>query len=150
MNWTWAGIITAACILIAAVIGYNRGFIKEAVSTLLLFLSILMVWFINPYVNQFLRENTPLYTTLSEGSAKAVSGVIESGVKVSREEQGKLIDSLSAAEDAEGGYEGEEYGRHLSGSGSEKLFGLYREVPGWSSFLMESPSLLPFFWPPSY
>ena len=94
MNWTWAGIITAACILIAAVIGYNRGFIKEAVSTLLLFLSILMVWFINPYVNQFLRENTPLYTTLSEGSAKAVSGVIESGVKVSREEQGKLIDSL--------------------------------------------------------
>lgn len=94
MNWTWAGIAVAVCIVIAAVIGYNRGFIKEAVSTLLLFLSILMVWFINPYVNQFLRENTPLYTSVSKATADAVEDLVQKGVNVSREEQSRLIESL--------------------------------------------------------
>lgn len=34
---------------------------KELVSLVCVFLSMAIVWFINPYVNEFIRENTSIY-----------------------------------------------------------------------------------------
>ena len=76
MNWTWPGIVVAACIVLMAFWGFHRGFIKQAVSTLLLFLSIVIVWVINPYVNQFLRDHTPIHKAVSETVYKTVDDML--------------------------------------------------------------------------
>ncbi len=60
MNWTWLGLITAVFLVFSCFVGFRRGFIKEAVSTFLVLLSFVGVWFVNPYVNTFIRENTPV------------------------------------------------------------------------------------------
>ena len=67
MSWSWPGIAAAVLILLGCLNGYRRGFIKEAVSALFVILSMVIVWFVNPYVNQFLRENTPIYERVEQG-----------------------------------------------------------------------------------
>ncbi len=94
MNWTLPGIIVAACILLAAAFGFHRGFIKEAVSTLILFLSVLLVWFVNPYVNQFLRENTPLFETVQETAQNVAGDIVDNGVASSKTELNNAIDNM--------------------------------------------------------
>ena len=66
MNWTWLGLITAVFLVFSCFVGFRRGFIKEAVSTFLVLLSFVGVWFVNPYVNTFIRENTPVYREIQE------------------------------------------------------------------------------------
>ena len=61
MTLTWAGVITVLLLAFACVRGYRRGLIKEIVSIACVFLSMSIVWFVNPYVNQFIRENTSIY-----------------------------------------------------------------------------------------
>ena len=60
MALTWAGVITILFLAAACVRGYRRGLIKELVSLVCVFLSMAIVWFINPYVNEFIRENTSM------------------------------------------------------------------------------------------
>ena len=55
MALTWAGVITILFLAAACVRGYRRGLIKELVSLVCVFLSMAIVWFINPYVNEFIR-----------------------------------------------------------------------------------------------
>ncbi|MDO4519176.1 MAG: CvpA family protein [Eubacteriales bacterium] len=66
MNFTWLGIVTALILVFLTVWGYRRGFIKELFSLMFIFLSLVIVWFINPYVNQFLRENTSIKKTIEK------------------------------------------------------------------------------------
>lgn len=55
----WTGCAGPACL--SMVDGYRHGFVKEVVSALLVLISVALVWLINPYVNQFIRENTSVY-----------------------------------------------------------------------------------------
>lgn len=55
MSWTWLGLAVLVLLAFSVVDGYRKGFIKEAVSVLLVLISVVLVWLINPYVNQFLR-----------------------------------------------------------------------------------------------
>ena len=67
MALTWAGVITILFLAAACVRGYRRGLIKELVSLVCVFLSMAIVWFINPYVNEFIREiltEKPSYVTV--------------------------------------------------------------------------------------
>ena len=73
MTVTWLGILTAALLGFALVNGYRRGFIKEAVSMFCVVLSMAVVWFVNPYVNEFIRQNTPVYEAVQEASREFVS-----------------------------------------------------------------------------
>ena len=66
MALTWAGVITILFLAAACVRGYRRGLIKELVSLVCVFLSMAIVWFINPYVNEFIRENTSIYEKVQE------------------------------------------------------------------------------------
>lgn len=66
MRFTWLGIVVLAVLLLFMWIGYKRGFIKEIVSFFFLFLSLSLAWMINPYINNFLTEKTPIYSTIQE------------------------------------------------------------------------------------
>ena len=61
MNWTWLGLAVLVLLAFSMVDGYRHGFVKEVVSALLVLISVALVWLINPYVNQFIRENTSVY-----------------------------------------------------------------------------------------
>ena len=58
MSWTWLGLAVLVLLAFSMVDGYQKGFVKEVVSAFLVLISVVMVWLINPYVNQFIRENT--------------------------------------------------------------------------------------------
>lgn len=58
---TWLGIVVAGILLLTAYKGFRRGFIREIVSFFFVFLALAVSWAINPYVNEFFMENTPVY-----------------------------------------------------------------------------------------
>lgn len=73
MTWTWLGICVAVFLAMAGLNGYRRGFIKEVVSMFFVFLAIALVWVINPYVNDFLKKNTPVYEKIQETCEELVN-----------------------------------------------------------------------------
>lgn len=72
MTLTWAGVIAALLLAFACIRGYKRGLIREIVSLICVFLSMAIVWFVNPYVNQFIRETTPIYEKVQDSCQKFV------------------------------------------------------------------------------
>lgn len=73
MTLTWLGIVVLAILAVVAYRGYKRGFIREVVSFFFVFLAIAVSWAINPYVNEFFMENTPVYEMVRENCRKFVS-----------------------------------------------------------------------------
>ena len=63
---TWLGIVVAGILLLTAYKGFRRGFIREIVSFCFVFLALAVSWAINPYVNEFFMENTPVYEKIQE------------------------------------------------------------------------------------
>lgn len=96
MNITWIGGIVLLFLLISCVIGYRRGFIKEIVSMFFLVFAFTVVWFANPYIDNFLRENTSAYQTIYRKCDQLVDKVSdESGIRSNSEQ---LIDKLPVPE----------------------------------------------------
>lgn len=93
MTWTWLGAAVLAFLVLTCFVGYRRGFVKEVVSALFLLLSIGIAWAVNPYVNEFIRENTPVYETVQEGCQNFVEAESEGGT--SQEEENSLIEGLA-------------------------------------------------------
>lgn len=73
MTLTWLGIVVLAILAVVAYRGYKRGFIREVVSFFFVFLAIAVSWAINPYVNEFFMENTPVYEMVRESCKRFVS-----------------------------------------------------------------------------
>ena len=63
---TWLGIVVAGILLLTAYKGFRRGFIREIVSFFFVFLALAVSWAINPYVNEFFMEDTPVYEKIQE------------------------------------------------------------------------------------
>ena len=63
---TWLGIVVAGILLLTAYKGFRRGFIREIVSFFFVFLALAVSLAINPYVNEFFMENTPVYEKIQE------------------------------------------------------------------------------------
>ena len=63
---TWLGIVVAGILLLTAYKGFRRGFIREIVTFFFVFLALAVSWAINPYVNEFFMENTPVYEKIQE------------------------------------------------------------------------------------
>ena len=95
MTWTWLGITALAIIVLAGVAGYRRGFVREVVSTFFVILSFLMVWMINPYVNTFIREHTPVYGNIQESCREFVQDKIGERKSTGEEEQIDFIENLN-------------------------------------------------------
>lgn len=97
MSWTWLGALTAFFLVYSCFMGFKRGFVREVVSTFFVILSIVIVWFINPYVNEFIRENTPVYEKIQENCRALVENQ-ENTAEVSggtrQQRQDGMIDNL--------------------------------------------------------
>ncbi|MDO5425168.1 MAG: CvpA family protein [Eubacteriales bacterium] len=59
-------VIVLLIILLDAVRGYRRGFIKTLTSMVFLILTLVLVYFTTPYVRDFLKEHTEVYTYVEE------------------------------------------------------------------------------------
>ena len=57
---------SVAVILLCALIGYRRGLIKSAVSAVGIVGAVILTNVLNPYVNQFLCQHTPLRDTVRQ------------------------------------------------------------------------------------
>ena len=75
--------------------GYRRGFIKEVVSVVLVLLSVVVVWLINPYVNTFIRENTSVYEKIQDVSGAFVESLTDGKTVVDGEQQNELISGMN-------------------------------------------------------
>ncbi len=95
MTWTWLGVAVLAFLALSCFVGYQRGFIKEVVSTFFILLAIAAAWLINPYINDFLRENTPLYATVQEGCRNLIETETGEAESIGKTEQDSLIQGLS-------------------------------------------------------
>ncbi len=94
LGWTWLGLAALAAVVLCAVVGFRRGFVKEVFSVCMIFLSIGIVWLVNPYVNDFLREYTPIYSSISESAHIYVDSKFDSAVIPDSEEQMQMIEDL--------------------------------------------------------
>lgn len=94
MTLTWAGVITVLLLAFACVRGYRRGLIKEIVSIACVFLSMSIVWFVNPYVNQFIRENTSIYEKIQDSCQEFVEEKYSSQMS-NGEEQATFINEMN-------------------------------------------------------
>lgn len=94
MEYTWLGIVTVAILVFSCLIGYRRGFVKEVVSTCFFLLAIVIVWVINPYVDSFLEERTPVYEKIQESCRESVEKQLAGLEENSREAQERFIEDL--------------------------------------------------------
>lgn len=94
MNITWLGIVVLAILILCVWRGYRRGFIKEIVSFFFVFLSLSLAWAINPYINEFLVQKTPIYNTIQETCTNFVQSQGEEKAEYETDSTGNLIDGL--------------------------------------------------------
>lgn len=91
---TWLGIAAAAFIMMSCTMGYRRGFVREVVSLMFVVLSIVVVWVINPYVTDYLKEETPVYSMIQEQCRESIGQQLETGEGAGAQVQSAVIDSL--------------------------------------------------------
>ena len=66
MKWNLLTVIVLLVILLYAVKGYRKGFVKTLAAMLCLAVTLVLVYFATPYVRTFLKENTPVYEVVEE------------------------------------------------------------------------------------
>ena len=66
MNINILEIAVAAIILLFAVAGYRRGFVKKLAAMVSLLVSVALVSALLPWITAFLKENTPVYTMIEK------------------------------------------------------------------------------------
>lgn len=91
---TWLGIAAAAFIIWSCARGYHRGFVREVVSLMFVMMSILVVWVVNPYVTDYLKNETPVYSVIQKQCEESISQYLEEG-GAGEEIQSAVIDQLS-------------------------------------------------------
>ena len=94
ISWTWLGIVVLALIIFACASGFRRGFVKEIVSAFFMIISFLLVWVINPYVNTFVKEYTPVYTVIQEKCQDMVMEQMDNRKVLDKEEQAQVVESM--------------------------------------------------------
>ena len=94
IGWTWLGIIVLALIVFACVSGFRKGFVKELVSAFFMIISFLLVWVINPYVNTFVREYTPVYEMIQNQCRDMVMEQTGDKKTLDKEEQSEVMENL--------------------------------------------------------
>lgn len=103
MEITWLGIVAIGILVLTGYRGYRKGFIREIMSFFFVFLALALAWMINPYVNDFMMEKTPVYERIQENcrnfvdSQDAESSDDESSDTAVQEES-SLIDGLGLPE----------------------------------------------------
>lgn len=97
MKLTWFGIVILLILILFIWMGYRRGFIREIVSFFFVFLSLSLAWAINPYINDFLIRETPVYSTIQETCTDFVQKQ-SSDLENEMESSSQFIDGLNLPE----------------------------------------------------
>lgn len=97
MKLTWFGIVILLILILFIWMGYRRGFIREIVSFFFVFLSLSLAWAINPYINDFLISETPVYSTIQETCTDFVQKQ-SSDLENEMESPSQFIDGLNLPE----------------------------------------------------
>ena len=97
MKLTWFGIVILLILILFLWMGYRRGFIREIVSFFFVFLSLSLAWAINPYINDFLISETPVYSTIQETCTDFVQKQ-SSDLENEMESSSQFIDGLNLPE----------------------------------------------------
>ena len=97
MKLTWFGIVILLILILFIWMGYRRGFIREIVSFFFVFLSLSLAWAINPYINDFLINETPVYSTIQETCPDFVQKQ-SSDLENEMESSSQFIDGLNLPE----------------------------------------------------
>lgn len=97
MKLTWFGIVILLILILFIWMGYRRGFIREIVSFFFVFLSLSLAWAINPYINDFLISETPVYSTIQETCMDFVQKQ-SSDLENEMESSSQFIDGLNLPE----------------------------------------------------
>ncbi|MCD8154196.1 MAG: CvpA family protein [Clostridiales bacterium] len=95
MGITWLGVVALVILVVSCVRGFRRGLIREVVSALFVVLALGIVSLINPYVNEFLKENTPVYEMVQSGCESFVENQLNGETVLDSTEQANLIDTLN-------------------------------------------------------
>ena len=74
--------------------GFRKGFVKEIVSVFFMLISFLLVWAVNPYVNTFVKEYTPVYDTIQDKCQTLVSEQIGNKKTLDKEEQNQVMENM--------------------------------------------------------
>ena len=93
-GFTWLGIISGIVILAGIIIGYSKGLVRELVSLGIVFLTIALVGVLNPHINSFLREKTPLESSLQEKTESLVKDTFDTSNVMSSGTQNEIIRGL--------------------------------------------------------
>lgn len=91
MNLTVGGIAALVVVLVFFAAGWKKGLIRELISMVYVFLIMAIVWFVHPYMESFLRSDTPLYNTVAENCGRVVDSV-------GQEAEQRVMDAAAQAE----------------------------------------------------
>ena len=94
MSITGLGIAAIGILVLSGLFGFRGGFVREVVTMFFWVLSIALVWFMNPYVNDFLKENTPLYEFVQSRTRDYVESKLEGNTAAEEQEQSSLLENL--------------------------------------------------------
>ena len=98
MSVTWVGGVCAGLLLIGFLIGCQRGFLKMLVSVLLAGVTLFAVWFINPYVRNFLDDHTKVRVKIESGCKdfveKKLNDAVQSGTKILTDQSASAVSAL--------------------------------------------------------
>lgn len=104
-------IIVLLLLLLSAVSGYRRGFIKTLASMVSFILSIILVYFATPYISDYLKEKTPVYEII-EDKCEEMLGLDKVG-----EQKDQTVDEAGNAENGGSSTQGTDIAGQLEGIG---------------------------------
>lgn len=98
MTWTWLGIVAVLVLGLSCYGGYRKGFVREIIGITFLFLSIFLTWAINPYVNQFIKTQTPIYEKVREACENGIQDYVDGQEEETGEPEETVITRLPLPE----------------------------------------------------
>ena len=97
MTIDWLLIVVIAILVGFTLYSYRRGFVKSALSMTLFIITLFLVNIINPYVTQFIMEETPVYENIKERCMEVYTPEKQQGISVVGSDE-DIINSYPIAE----------------------------------------------------
>lgn len=97
MTIDWLLIVVIAILAGFTLYSYRRGFVKSALSMTLFIITLFLVNIINPYVTQFIMEETPVYENIKERCMEIYTPEKQQGISMAGSDE-DIINSYPIAE----------------------------------------------------
>lgn len=110
----WLNIIVLAVFVLCVMNGIRRGFIRTVAAMFSILVSMVLVYFLNPYVVDFVKEKTPIYDTIEEKCSESIAAGLEG--ELGEQDQTAFIEELPLPESMKSILKesGESYGSSLA------------------------------------